>query len=323
MITMTEIARLTNVSQPTVSRVLNGNKAVDPEIRERVLACAREHDYQLNALAKSLQGRQTHLLGVMLNDLSNSFFADLASEIEANARRHGYSIILFNTNHDAQRQREYIDVMRRYRVDGLLISPVLRDPAIWQECVRKLDIPAVAVTKSVAELDAVYVDHEQAARQAARHLAAQGYEKFLFIGKPTDNKYHGFAQELEALGLGPAGQVPCFEQSEDDAFLRELQNHLPRGARTGIFANNDLWALRVLNGLWELSIDVPTQAGVIGFDDITLDRYLHPRLSSISQPIAEMARSAVERLLIRIERGGHPPKLDLPLQASLVPRESS
>ena len=77
MITMTEIARLTGVSQPTVSRVLNGNQAVNPKIRERVLACAREHDFQPNVMAQSLVGSKTHLIGVVLTDISNSFFADL------------------------------------------------------------------------------------------------------------------------------------------------------------------------------------------------------------------------------------------------------
>ena len=86
MITMTEIAKLTQVSQPTVSRVLNGSKTVSADIRERVLACAREHNYQFNALAKSLQGGKTQLLGVLLTDVSNSFFADLAKQVEAKAR---------------------------------------------------------------------------------------------------------------------------------------------------------------------------------------------------------------------------------------------
>ena len=89
MITMTEIAKLTHVSQPTVSRVLNGSQTVAPEIRERVLACAKEHDYQLNALAKGLQGSRTQLLGVLVTDISNGFFADLAKQIEIAARSCG------------------------------------------------------------------------------------------------------------------------------------------------------------------------------------------------------------------------------------------
>ena len=119
MITMTEIARLTNVSQPTVSRVLNGNQNVAAEIRERVLACAKEHNYQCNALAKGLQGSRTMLLGVLLTDISNSFFADLAKKLESEARRSGHSIILFNSDYDMDKEQAYLDVVRRYRVDGV------------------------------------------------------------------------------------------------------------------------------------------------------------------------------------------------------------
>ena len=106
MITMTEIARLTGVSQPTVSRVLNGNTAVNPEIRERVLACAREHDFQPNVMAQSLVGSKTRLIGVIVTDISNSFFAELVKYIGEEARKDGYSLILFSSDYDLEKERE-------------------------------------------------------------------------------------------------------------------------------------------------------------------------------------------------------------------------
>lgn len=331
MITMAEIARLTQVSQPTVSRVLNGNRAVDPEIRERVLACAREHHYQLNALAKSLQGGGTKLLGVIFNDMSNSFFADLAKVTEAKAREHGYSIILFNSDHDPQRQREYMDIVRRYRVDGMLITPTLRDMAVWRESVSRLEVPAVVVTRQVEGLDSIYLDHEEAARQVARHLAERGYTRFLFIGRGTDIKFQGFADELRRIGLGPAGEADCLEAEDDTGLPQALEDWLrrmegnPEGERIGIFANNDLWALRTLRALRELRVSVPERAGVIGFDDIAMGRWFYPSLSSVSQPIIQMADEAVARLIYRIEHPDQPdlPLLDRPMRATLVCREST
>lgn len=115
MITMTEIAKLTGVSQPTVSRVLSGNQAVNPDIRERVLACAREHDFQPNIMARSLAGSKTRLIGVILTDISNAFFADLVKHIEQEAGKEGYSLILFNSNYDPGHERECLDVVRRDR----------------------------------------------------------------------------------------------------------------------------------------------------------------------------------------------------------------
>ena len=106
---------LTGVSQPTVSRVLNGNTSVKPEVREKVLACAREHNFQPNAMARGLVGSGTKLIGVVLTDISNSFFADLEKYMEQAARKKGYSLILFNSDYDREKEKHCLDVMRRYR----------------------------------------------------------------------------------------------------------------------------------------------------------------------------------------------------------------
>lgn len=320
MITMTEIARLTQVSQATVSRVLNNSTTVAPEVKERVLACARAHNYQFNALAKGLQGSKTHLLGVILSDISNSFFADLEREIEARAKEHGYSIILFNTDLNPMRQLECLDVARRYRVDGLLIVPNLDDKPLWEKFVSKLDIPTVVITAQADGFDSFYLDHKQAAGQIARHLVGQGYERFLFVGSIDDQKYTGYARELEALSV-QAVHIPY----EDDARIRRrLEACLGQpGPRTGIFVHNDMYAVRVLRTLWDMGIRVPEDAGVIGFDDTSIGRYFRPSLSTIAQPIAQMADAAVTRLFYRIDHPHGTDFLDCPFQAALIPREST
>ena len=324
MITMSEIAKMTHVSQPTVSRVLNGSQTVDPSIRERVLACAQAHDYQPSALARGLRGSKTNLLGVLLTDITNNFFADLAREIEAKARERGYSLILFNTDLDPRKQRDYIDVLRRYRVDGVLMVPIWNDLTVLRECIGKLSVPTVMITWRVEGFDSVYLDHEEAAGQAARHLAERNYRRFLFVGERADVKYIGFARELEGMGLCPAREVDCIECEDDGELKRALQAQFcGPGLRTGIFVNTDLWALRVMRTLRELGVRVPEDAGVIGFDNISMDRYLRPSLSSISQPTARMAGEAVARLLYRIDHPEEPELLDLPLRAALVPREST
>ena len=322
MITMTEIARLTGVSQPTVSRVLNGSQTVAPELRERVLACAREHDYQFNALAQGLQGRQTKLLGVLVTDISNGFFADLAKEIETEARRNGYSIILFNSDYNPKSEQEYLDVVRRYRVDGVLAVPIRESSGQWQEYVKKLDVPIVTVTRKAEGLDSVYADHGRAGAMVAGHLLERGFRRFLFIGKDYDGKYVGFRQRLLEAGFGAQTANVVYE--DDGQLDRALRTWFQgAGERAGIFAGNDIYALRVLDALRRLGLSVPGQAGVIGFDDTFMGRYLNPRLSSVSQPIALMARKSVARLLDRIGHPGPREPLDLPLDTALVAREST
>ena len=322
MITMTEIARLTNVSQPTVSRVLNGNQNVAAEIRERVLACAKEHNYQCNALAKGLQGSRTMLLGVLLTDISNSFFADLAKKLESEARRSGHSIILFNSDYDMDKEQAYLDVVRRYRVDGVLAVPILQEGSAWPACAHRLDIPVVAVTRHVEGVDSVYLDHTAASGQVARHLAERGYQRFLFIGKKYDMKYMGFYHGLVELGL--ADRMESMEYVDDQQLQEDLRAYFQQGGpRAGVFANNDICALRVLRLLRVLGVSVPQEAGVVGFDDTYMGPYLNPSLTSISQPTGQIAAEAVSRLLYRMDNPGQLPALDLALPAELVVRESS
>lgn len=322
MITMSEIARLTSVSQPTVSRVLNGNQSVDPEIREQVLACAREHNYQLNALAKSLQGSKTMLLGVLVTDISNSFFADLAKAIESEAKHSGYSIILFNSDYDAGREQAYLDVLRRYRVDGVVAVPVLQGSSAWPGCAGRLDVPLVVVTRHVDGLDSVYLDHEEASGQVARHMVERGYGRFLFVGQNDDTKFDGFQRELRRLA--PGGALRALEYAGDDQLKEDLRAWFQEpGPRTGIYANNDICALQVLRTLGELGVPVPGEAGVVGFDNTHMGQYLTPALTSVSQPVGEIARTAVSRLIERIDHPGEYQALDQPLHASLVVRESS
>ncbi len=322
MITMTEIARLAHVSQPTVSRVLNGKPNVAPEIRERVLACAREHDYQFNVLAKSLQGSRTQLLGVLVSDVSNSFFADLSKQIEAEARKYGYSMILFNSDYNVQREREYLTVARQYRVDGVLAAPVQERGAEWRESVQKLDIPVVAVTQRVEGVDCVYVDHMEAGAMVAKHMAERGYGRFLYIGEEQSAKYAGFRSALADLGHGD--RVECTASSDSRQLSAFLETWFRRPSyRTGIFTENDLCALRVLSILRELGVPVPRRAGVMGFDNISVGRYLNPELSSVSQPIGLMAEQAVSRLLHRMDHPMGEPALELALPAELVVREST
>lgn len=322
MITMAEIARLTHVSQPTVSRVLNGNPKVSPEIRERVLACAREHDYQLNALAKGLQGSRTHLLGVLVTDISNGFFAGLAKQIEIAARERGYSILLFNSDYNPENEQEYLDVVRRYRVDGILAVPIRETSAEWHDYVKKLDAPVVTITRHATGLDSFYVDHVQAGAQVAQHLVDRGYRRFLFVGKDYDSKCTGFRQRLTELGFGSVTTNRVL-QTEDQLRWELADWYAGDAARPAIFAGNDIYALQVLDILRELGVSVPEQAGVIGFDDTFMGRYLNPRLSTVSQPVSAMAREAVNWLLDRIEHPGERPAMERAFPATLVPREST
>ena len=324
MITMTEIARLTGVSQPTVSRVLNGNQAVNPEIRERVLACAREHDFQPNVMAQSLVGSRTHLIGVVLTDISNSFFADLVKYLEREARASGYSLILFNTNYDPEHEKESLDVVRRYRVDGLVAVPMDERASDWNRLIRKLDIPTVVITKQVRGMDSVYVSHEEAGAQVGEHFREEGFEEYIFFGNTEDVKYQGFAKALKERDPEFGQHLTVISSKKEQKIQAALEQYYSRKRRrTGIFAYNDRRAVQMLGILQRMGVKVPEQAGLVGFDNTYMCEFLYPRLSSVAQPNEEMASIAMRRLLYKIDHPEDDRTEDHPLQATLVKRDSS
>ncbi len=324
MITMTEIARLTGVSQPTVSRVLNGNTSVNPEVREKVLACAREHNFQPNAMARGLVGSGTRLIGVVLTDISNSFFADLEKYMEQAARKKGYSLILFNSDYDREKEKHCLDVMRRYRVDGLIIVPVAEKDETFGEEIRALEIPAVSITRETEELDCVYIEHAEAGAQVAEHLRRIGCEHYIFVGTTRDKKYQGFVEKMKE-------QDPDFEQKLtfietkdsqkiEDILARHFETH---PGKTGIFAYNDRRAVQIHGLLQKLVIPMPERAALVGFDNTYTCEYLYPALSSISQPNLQMAEEAVNILIEKIEQSEEKERVAHPMQAQLIIRESS
>jgi len=324
MITMTEIAKLTGVSQPTVSRVLNGNTSVNPEIRERVLRCAREHDFQPNVMAQSLVGSRTHLIGVVLTDISNAFFADLVKYMEQEARKEGYSLILFNSNYNTEHEKECLDVVKRYRVDGLIAVPVDEDSAQWHEMIEKLDIPTVVITRRSEGMDSFYVAHDEAGAQVGRHLCEEGFEEYIFCGNTKDIKYQGFVDALAEKDKDYKDHL-MIVNTKDDAEVKKIMEAYfsQKRGRTGIFAYNDRRAVQMMSILQQMGIQIPEQAGIVGFDNIYLCKYLYPKLSSVSQPNEEMATLAMKRLLYKIEHPQEKEIEDHPLKAELIKRDSS
>lgn len=324
MITMTEIARLTGVSQPTVSRVLNGNQAVNPEIRERVLACAREHNFQPNVIARSLAGSKTMLLGLVFTDISNSFFADLEKLLEQEAKKSGYSVIVFNSDYDWNREKECLDVIRRYRVDGLVIVPVEENSEKFRSQMESLDIPAVALTRKTEHMDCVYVDHVEAGGQVGRHLYTQGCDSYVFVGTEKDGKYEGFTEALREMVPDLETRLIRIETKNPGEIRRTLRRHFEGcSGKTGIFAYNDRRAVQIHGILQGLGIEVPGRACLVGFDNTYICDYLYPGLSSVAQSNEEMAAKAVRRLLWKIE---HPEDTEIikePIRARLIARQSS
>ncbi len=325
MITMTEIAKLTGVSQATVSRVLNGNTSVNTEVKKKILDCAKEYNYQPNIIAQSLVGNKTFLLGMVVTDISNPFFSELVKVIESEAAARGYSLMLFNTDYDRERENKYLKILKRYRADGVLLVPVQNDEVYVDE-LKKIDLPMVSVTLDLKTIDSIYISHYDAGAKVANHLLGMGFDSFIFVGGGEDEKEKGFSNELQKNGID-TNKHHFLIIDKPSINLKEILIRLLReegdSDGIGIFANNDVQALKVLEVLKELKVNIPQDVALVGFDNTFICKIASPTLTSVAQPIDEIGRLAVERMVELIQKVNQDQCIRYQLDTRLITRAST
>ncbi|MDO4170843.1 MAG: LacI family DNA-binding transcriptional regulator [Lachnospiraceae bacterium] len=323
MITMSEIARLTGVSQPTVSRVLNGNASVNPEVAKKVLACAKEHNYQPNMIAKSLNGSNTHLLAAIVPDIANPFFADLIKIIEREAGKEGYSVLIFNSDYKAEKEQMYLGLLQQYRVDGLLVVPV----HVTEEALKpfkQLMIPWIIMTNRAENADSVYISHRKSSHLVAEHMLEIQAEKFLFIGDKKDKKFIGFEEELRRKGIDTKSYLRVFWEQDRTKTLELMIEYIREtSGKIGIYAYNDMQAFVVMNALMRAGIAIPEKVALVGFDNTFIANSVVPGITSINQPLDKMGSFAVQRLIVQINQKKRLKMKHSEFAANLIIRASS
>jgi len=325
MISMKEIAIESGVSQATVSRVINGNAHVNPEIRQHVLDVIKRLDYQPNIIARSLVSNTSMLIGVVVTDISNPFFVDIIKAVEEEAARVGYSIILCNTNADPIKEKKYISMLKSYNVDGILLAPC-EDETVFLEKMQSLNLPIVLFTNDYKGYTCVSISHNLAGKEVANHLVNLGYGRFAYVGPKGDDKEMGFRAGLMQRDVDTDKNYVVFKHKPYDelkANLAALIQDKPNSEGTGIFVFNDINALLVLHILKELDIKVPEEVAIVGFDNTFISREVSPTLSTIAQPIDQIGIRSIELLLEKISTHNTVPEKHIQLDSRLVVRESS
>lgn len=323
MITMTELARLAGVSQPTVSRVLNGNTSVNPEIAKRVLEIAEEHHYQPNMIARGLNGSRTCLLAVIIPDIANPFFAELTRCIEAEAEASGYTILIFNSEWNPQKELKYLGILQQYRVDGLILAPSCCSEEHLKPFM-ELTIPWTLITNHAKKADSIYVDHRKAGRMMAEHMLSVGAKRFVFVGGLQDDKMLGYRQGLKAHGVDVKKDFVAVWDTDRQQILNQVLEFVQQQTeRTGIFTLNDMEALIVMNAFMAAGIPIPERAALAGFDNTFISRGIIPGITSVKQPVDQMASLAVKKILQQV-RGKLRKRVQyIELEAELIVRSST
>lgn len=330
MATIKDVAQRADVSITTVSHTINGTRRVSDGLRERVLKAMRELDYRPNVLARSLRVGQTQTIGLVIPDSSNLFFAEMARAIEDIGYQHGYSVILCNSDGNTEKQRRYIQTLVDKQVDGIIfISSGDSGEDLQYLLDNRIEIVVVDRDVPGVQTDIVLVDNELAGYQATRYLIDLGHRRIALILGPSNltpsaHRADGFRRALLEAGLAPNPQyeVPGDFQIEggEKAALR-LLSLTPHP--TAVFVCNDMMAIGVIRATRCLGLRLPEDLSVVGFDDIALARATYPALTTMAQPVSEMARIATGLLLDRLSGliSGEP-RQRIMLPAQLIVRDS-
>lgn len=310
-VTIKDIARMAGVSVTTVSRALNHAPEIRPETRERVLKLCREKGYRANLLARSLVSSRTNVLGLILPSISNPYYAALALNIETYARSQGYQVMLSTGRPGDDRIETLFDFLISQRVDGILLvnaSDAAHDLLRrYHNAVPSVLLGSHARDTSQLRFNAVSVDNYAGGYMAAQYLHRLGHRRVVYLGRRLGTashtlRYKGFRDAARVLEMelrtventDPSSSV----ESGHRLGLELLSRDLPE---TAVFAASDAVALGVLQAADELGVEVPRQISLMGFDNIEYASLPGIQLTTLSQNVPVLARTAVRLVLELLE----------------------
>jgi LacI family transcriptional regulator len=327
--TMKDVARIADVSLQTVSTVVNDKPGVTDETRQRVLAAVEKLGYRPYSIARSLRTRRTRTIALVISDIANPSFATMASAAEVHAHANGYSLVLYNTHDDVEREASYIEIATERWVDGVLFVAAA-DRLDGLAALHSAGIPSVAIDRIPQGYGgpSVTIDNRAAGCLAAQHLLELGHTRLAHISGPlclrlARERQDGFRRRVEESGVNP-GLTACAEGDWTciagyDA-MRAVLHQGPRPS--AIFAANDRMAIGAMAALTDAGLRVPYDISIVGLDDIEVSAYQCPPLTTIQQPFGDLATTAL-RLLLDLLADRSPPTTQIVMQPRLVVRHST
>jgi LacI family transcriptional regulator len=304
--TIRDVAQRAGVSVATASNVVNGHRPVGEASRRKVLEAIEALDYRLDRAASALRGRSTRLIGMVVPDITNVFFASLVHGVEALAERDGYDLLIVSTSEDPAKERRRVEALVARRIDGLIVVPVSDDSmgALKRGDGSRLS-PAVLIDRGAEapEFDTVRADCEAGGYAAARHLIDLGHRDIAILAhsKRLDNVEQRIAGSRRALieaGLEPRDRI-VYGGQDLESLRGAIELELNRADRpTAIFALTNVCALASIKAARSLGLEIPGDVSIVGFDDFDWMGALRPYLTTVAQPVDDFA-SAAWRLLMR------------------------
>lgn len=330
MATIQEVARRARVSPATVSRVLNGNQSVHPDLVARVREAVAGLSYQPNSMARNLRRSESTLWAVIVSDVSNPFFTSMVRGVEDIAQNLGYSVVLCNSDENPVKEAGYVAAAIAGRMAGVMISPASTSQTDVSGLI-SLGIPVVAVDRRLdsAAVDTVVVDNEQAARLATGHLLDMGYGRIACITGPrqamtASARLAGYTAALGERDIEVLPELIRHADFRQAGGYSAMTSLLAEAAPDAVFITNNLMTIGAIECLFDHRIEIPREMGVVGFDEPPWANLIRPSLSTVAQPMYQMGRTAGELLAARRspDDSGQAPET-IVLEASLNVRDSS
>jgi LacI family transcriptional regulator len=324
--TMRDVAALAGVSLKTVSRVVNQEPGVSPELVRRVLDAVGLLGYRHNLTASSLRraDQKTATIGLLLEDVANPFSSELHRAIEDVAREHGTLALASSSDEDPDRQRELLHALVSRRVDGLIAVPASgNQSSLLRE--RLLGRPMVLVDRPAPEADSVTVDNRAGAARALRHLVAHGHRRVAFVGDLRSlwtaiERHAGYVEGLAAEGIALDPHLVVMDVRGVDAAERAVSGLLSSAEPpTALLTGQNLITIGAIHALQRLGLQ--HRVALVGFDDFPLADLLDPRVSVVTQDPTAIGRTAAELLFGRLD-GDRGPHRHVVLPTRLLPRGS-
>lgn len=331
--TIKDIASYTGFSVTTISLVLNNKaKKIPKSTKDTILEAAEKLNYHPNQLAVGLVKKRTETIGLVISDVSNVFFSNLAKGVEDACRKKGWNVILCNTNDNHERDMSYIQVLADKGVDGILFCMSLdstKEKAMESiQLLEKLKLPFVMVDRFLESADccSVFVDHRQGGYIAAKHLIELGHTRIGCITGPLQledsmERLKGYERAMEEAGI-TLDQELIFKGNYNRESGVEAVDYLMDKKVTALFAFNDMSAYGAYNRLHRKGLSVPDDISLIGYDDIFFSELLDVPLTTIHQPVYDMGVEAVRQLIGEVENESNTRK-SITFQPALVVREST
>ncbi|MEW9674089.1 LacI family DNA-binding transcriptional regulator [Ammoniphilus sp. 3BR4] len=332
MITIKDIANAAGVSTATVSYVLNNTRYVSPDKKDRVLKAVSDLNYVPNAVARGLRVQKSKAISLIVSDITNPFYPDLAKACEDVAQSRGYTINIVNTNDEAKLMAEAVSQIREGRIDGLIITCALEPDRPVIDSLSKEGYPIVLAHRKLEKLDVdtVISDHFSGGLEAARHLIRLGHERIAFMTGVKGSTVslaakQGYLEAMEEARLPVLEEwnIPGEAKYQESYEAAKQLISLPKSKRpTAVLNIGDVGSLGVMDAAFDLNLRVPEDLAIIGFDDLFFSSTRNIQLSTVRIPRYELGRRATEILINRIQNKGSEEKQDITLPVELIIRRT-